>query len=434
MFSRHARIVRALTALGLVGLILFSSTGAVMKRSAPAVVNIVVWQQFGGGHEQQAYTKFVNEFNSTHPGIHASVLPVLDNTKIVAAISGGHPPDVVNFGGSQNLGQYTHQGLLQPLDSYITGSHMDINAFVPAGWNAVTIYGKRWAVPFVNFNWGLIYNVKEFQQAGITRAPRTLEELDQDAAKLTIVKNGRIVRMGFIPNYPEPGLTLEDYAWLYGGNWFTGNKSTAASAANVQALQWETGYYKKYGAAKLTRFAAGFGQSLTAADGFESGKVAMIYDGEWNIAFAKENVPSMQVGAAPFPAPQAQAGRTGTSYLDTNPLTIPTGSPHPKEAFTFIQWLATNPAVSSEFATLVINLPQLKHVPQTSLFKDPRFQVFIKEANSPNAHAWPQNPVVAQFTTNANTAEAAALQGTKTPRQSLLDLQTTTQQALDSTH
>jgi len=109
----------------------------------------------------------------------------------------------------------------------------------------------------------------------------------------------------------------------------------------------------------VKRFIAGFGQYLTAADGFESGKVAMMYDGEWNIAYAAENVPSLKVGAAPFPAPAAHPELSGTSYIDTNPLCIPAGASHPQEAFQFIKWLGSNPQVSSEYATLVINLPQL---------------------------------------------------------------------------
>jgi ABC-type glycerol-3-phosphate transport system substrate-binding protein len=69
----------------------------------------------------------------------------------------------------------------------------------------------------------------------------------------------------------------------------------------VRALTWEASYYRKDGVSNIMRFVASFGQYLTAQDGFESGKVAMTFDGEWNIAYAHENVPSMQVGAAPFP-------------------------------------------------------------------------------------------------------------------------------------
>jgi ABC-type glycerol-3-phosphate transport system substrate-binding protein len=396
------------------------------------VVDVTMWQQWGGGHEKATLDKYIALFNHTHPGLHVSEIAVTDNSKIVTAISGGHPPDLMDLGTTSQLGQWAHNGLLQPLDPYIATSHIDVGAFVPASWKVVTYQGKRWGVPFMNFNIGLVYNRALFRQAGITHPPRTLEELDRDAAKLTVVKNGRIVRMGFIPDYP--GSNLETYAWLFGGDWFKGDTSTADSAANVRALQWETSYYKRYGASAVKRFMAGFGQYLTAADGFESGKVAMMFDGEWNIAFVKENVPSFQIGAAPFPAPAALASRSGTSYLDTNPQVIPTGAAHPKEAFEFIKWETTNPQLAAEFATLVVNLPHLKKVPATPLFKDPNFQVFEHEADSANAHQLPILPISAQFTTNLGNAEQSALLGKSTPQQALSSLQSTTQQELSSTH
>lgn len=431
MFRRQ-HTIRAFTALGLGASVLFSSTGAAPHRSAHSVVNLVMWQQWGGGHEKRTLDKYIALFNRTHPTIHVSEIAVTDNSKIVAAISGGRPPDLMDLGTTQTIGQWAHDGLLQPLDSDINASHIDVAAFYPSGWKAVTFEGKRWGVPFMNFNLGLLYNRALFKQAGITHPPRTLEELDRDAAKLTVVKNGRIERMGFIPDYPASN--LEWYSWLFGGDWFTGHTSSAASAANVRALQWEASYYKKYGASNVKRFISGFGQDLTAADGFESGKVAMLYDGEWNIAFTHENVPSLQVGAAPFPAPANHANLTGTSYIDTNPQVIPAGSPHPKEAFEFIQWETTNPQLAAEYSTLVVNLPQLKSVPSTPLFRDPNFQVFVKESAGSNAHQLPMNPISVQFATNLGTTEQAALLGKSTPQQALLDLQKMTQQELNSTH
>lgn len=431
MFSRH-RIIHVLTTLGLVGLVVLASTGAAPRRTAHSVVNLVMWQQWGGGHEKRTLDKYIALFNRTHPTIHVSEIAVTDNSKIVAAISGGRPPDLMDMGSTQTIGQWAHDGLLQPLDSYITSSHINMGAFYPSGWRAVTFEGKRWGVPFMNFNIGLVYNRALFTKAGITHPPRTLAELDRDAAKLTVVKNGHIERMGFIPDYPTSN--LEWYSWLFGGDWFNGNKSIAAESANVQALAWEASYYKKYGASNVKRFVSGCGQYLTAADCFESGKVAMMYDGEWNIAFVHENVPSFQIGAAPFPAPAGHANRTGTSFIDTNPQVIPTGAPHAKEAFEFIKWEATNPQLCAEYATLVVNLPQLKSVPQTSLFKDPNFQVFVKESDSPNAHQLPMNPISVQFATNLGTAEQAALLAKKTPQQALRELQTMTQQELNSVH
>ncbi|HZU14335.1 MAG TPA: ABC transporter substrate-binding protein [Chloroflexota bacterium] len=399
-----------------------------------ATVNLVMWQQWGGGHEKKTLDKYIGLFNKSHPGIHVSEVAVTDNTKIVSAISGGKPPDLMDLGTTGTLGQWAHDGLLQPLDTYIHSSHINMGAFVPAGWHAVQYNGHYYGVPFMNFNVGLVYNKKLFRAAHITHPPRTLQELDTDAARLTVIKHGRIVRLGFVPDYPASN--LEVFAWLFGGDWFknNGRTSTAALSANIRALQWEQSFYQKYGRSSVKRFVAGFGQYLTAADGFESGKVAMMLDGEWNIAFVKENVKRFQIGAAPFPAPAGMTSRNGTSYIDTNPQVIPTGSPHAAQAFEFIKWETTNPALAAEYATLVVNLPQLKHVPQTSLFKDPNFRVFENEANGPNAHQLPQTAISSQFATNLGNAEEAAILGKSSARSALQNLQKMTQQEIASTH
>jgi len=80
----------------------------------------------------------------------------------------------------------------------------------------------------------------------------------------------------------------------------------------------------------------------------------------------------------------------------------------------------------------VVNLPHLKDVPPTPLFKDPNFRVFVTEANGPNAHQQPITPISAQFQTNLGNAEQAALLGRSTPSQALSALQALTQQELKS--
>ena len=62
---------------------------ATWRDPANAVGKSGMWQQWGGGHEKQTLDKYIALFNKTHPGIHVGESPVSDNTKIVAAISGG---------------------------------------------------------------------------------------------------------------------------------------------------------------------------------------------------------------------------------------------------------------------------------------------------------------------------------------------------------
>jgi maltose-binding protein MalE len=130
------------------------------------------------------------------------------------------------------------------------------------------------------------------------------------------------------------------------------------------------------------------------------------------------------LAGAPFPAPADLPQLSGTSFIDANPQTIPTGAAHPDAAFDFIAWETTDPTATANFAQTVDNLPQLKQAPDFPLLHDPNFKVFMDEAASTNAHVWPQLPYSTEYQVKMCDAQAAALYGQKTPQQALDDLQT----------
>ena len=402
--------------------------------SSAAPVHLTMWQQWGGGHEEAALKTIIKDYEALHPNVTIDETPVTDDSKILTAISGGNPPDIVDLVSSLPMGEWASKGALMPLDSLIAQSGIDTSVYVPAALQAMTVNGKVYGLPFMDFNVGLVYNKALFAAAGLdpNSPPKTIEELTQDAYKLTKQDaSGRITQLGFLPEYPGTSngqvCTLEDTGWLFGGGWYdqSSGKVTANLPQNVNALAWETGFYQKYGAQNIANFLQSAGAYLTAQDPLESGKLAMVYDGPWAIAFAQSNVPDLakNLAAAPFPAPAAMPQLTGTSFIDSNPQVIPAGSKHAAAAFDFIRYETTNPQVTATFAQLIQNLPQLKQTPSFPLASDPNFQVFIDEANSTNAHVWPQLPFSTEYGTKLCEAQQAALYGKSTPQATLDNLQ-----------
>ncbi len=402
--------------------------------SSAAPVHLTMWQQWGGGHEEAALKTIIKDYEVLHPNVTIDETPVTDDSKILTAISGGNPPDIIDLVSSLPLGEWASKGALMPLDSLIQQSGLDTSVYVPAALQAMTVSGKVYGLPFMDFNVGLIYNKALFASAGLdpNSPPATIEQLTQDAYKLTKQDaNGHITQLGFLPEYPGTSngqvCTLEDTGWLFGGGWYdeSTGKVTANLPQNVAALAWETGFYQKYGAQNMANFLQSAGAYLTAQDPLESGKLAMVYDGPWSIAFAQSNVPNLakNLAAAPFPAPAANPQLSGTSFIDSNPQVIPTGAKNPQAAFDFIRYETTSPQVTATFAQLIQNLPQLKQVPSFPLANDPNFQVFIKEADSSNAHVWPQLPFSTEYGTKLCEAQQAALYGKMTPQQALDNLQ-----------
>ena len=401
-------------------------------RSAPAPkVTLLFYNQWIGVQEKYLL-EIIRRFEKLHPNIVIKESVVADTTKIIAAMQGGKPPDIVDFGLGQFLPEMASKGALVNLDPYIKAAHLNMNVFVPAAVQVVTYNGHVYGMPFMDFNHALLYNTALFKQAGITHAPTSTEELEADAYRLTKQdKDGKIEQMGFIPDWPGgvngQAVNLVDYAWLFGGNWYDAksNQITADLPANVRALEWETHFYKKYGAKNIDNFVKSAAVYLSN-DVFASGKLAMAYDGEWWLDFAPPSIIS-KLGVAPFPAPSGLSKYTGTSFVDNNPQVIPSGSQHKQEAFEFIAYEATDPGVTRYIAPRVFNLSQLKSIPASAISNDPRFKLFVDIANGPNAHVFPRLGFAGEMDTDIQNVEAAVLHGQDTPAHALHALQSTLQ-------
>jgi multiple sugar transport system substrate-binding protein len=436
-FLRRTTFLKALWPVaiaGLLGLIGSGSPPAAAASHKP--VTLVFWQQWanGGGPNITALKLLIKSFEHKYPWIHVKMLGVLNNDKIIAAITGGNAPDVVDLEDSEQIGEWASKGLLTPLNRLVGQHGFPKSEFVPAGWKAVTVGGKIYGVPFMNFDQELYWNKTLFKDAGLNpnKPPTTIQQLDQYAAKLTKVgPNGQITQLGFAPDWPGSN-GLEVYAWLFGGGWYNPatHRVTANRPQNIQALAWDQSFFKKYGYTNLNKFLGSGGAYLTAGDLFESGKIAMVPDGVWAQAFLHTNVPHLQFGVAPFPAPANLANLTGTTYFDTNPQVIPINAPHPQAAWLFIKFETTNKAFTAKFASLVDNMSQIYGVPETPWFRSPGYDLFFKESASSHAHVFPQLTISTEYETAISNAQSAVEHGLETPRQALDKVQSQMEQAL----
>lgn len=429
---KNSRLIAA-SAIATAALVASACSSSPSGSSSAGQIHLTMWQQWGGGHEQAALDSAIKQYEKLHPNITITETPVANSAKILSAITGGNPPDILDLGTSTELGAWATQGALTPLNSYISASKLNTSQYVPSALQPVTVNGKIYGLPFMDFTAGLLYNKKLFAAAGLNPndPPTTLEQLESDAQKLTKTgPGGKIVQLGFDPSWPGPDQAqtcpLESYGWLFGGGWYnaTTKKLTPDLPQNLAALSWENSFVKKYGAKNMSDFIASNGAYLTSGDPFESGKLAMVFDGPWAIQFIKSNVPSLagSIGAVPLPAPAADQQDTGASFIDTNPQVIPEGSKNPQAAFDFIKWETTNPQLTSTFANLVANLPQLKTVPSFPLEQNAAFDVFIKNAATGNVHSWPQLANSTEYATKLCQAQQSTIFGQETPAQALTSL------------
>lgn len=137
-------------------------------------------------------------FEKAHPNakIELAFLPIAEyKKKIAVAIPSNTAADLLEIEDSWAV-RYIAEGFFDENAPAIrtlvdTKMHPDVKKLV-------TFNGKQIGVPIDQFHELLFYNERMFAEAGLTRAPDTIDELISYAAKLTVRDaNGQITRSGF---------------------------------------------------------------------------------------------------------------------------------------------------------------------------------------------------------------------------------------------
>ena len=238
---------------------------------------------------------------------------------------------------------------------------MSISQFAPATISYTSFGGKQCALPSLTDAYGLYYNKKMFAKAGITSPPKTMTELAADAKKLTVRNpDGSIKVAGFVPLNQWEELDIADLGNAFGATWF--DKSGKAQLANepgwTAAFEWQKQLVDWYGYSNLEKFFATYTNSeFNATNAFETGKVAMVFDGEWRTAFIKRDHPTLDYGTAPFPVADNQPQLYGSGRVGGTIVGIPQGTKHPQEAWDLVKYLATDTNYLVTLANSAGNVP-----------------------------------------------------------------------------
>lgn len=306
-----------------------------------AKIQLNVWG-FPEDESWMGIQKEAKEFERLHPDIEVVMgVPggrgTMDPQKLMTAIAGGTPPDVI-WQDRFTISGWASRDAFRPLDDLIARDSVNPNDFYKASWEEASYQGHVYALPYGTDCRALFYNRALFREVGLdpNKPPKTWKELENYAKKLTKFENGKPVRMGFIPNYGNSWLYL--YGWQNGGEFMSqdGRTCTLNDPKIVEALQWMVHFYDMLGgrAKVVSGFESGF-QGL-GADPFLIGKVAMKIDGNWCLDNIARYKPDLDFGVAPPPVPE---GHPVISWAGGFSLVIPRGCKHVNEAWEFILWM-----------------------------------------------------------------------------------------------
>lgn len=398
--------------------------------------SLTLWQVRGPEKIEPAVPKW---FNESQDRIHVEPvgLPFLEiEQKFLTAAVGNVPPDLFEYFGP--VAQWSTRGALLPLDEFMERDGYDRSKIFPALWDEMQWDGRTYAIPTGTANEAFYWNKAHFREAGLDpdRPPRTWEELEEYAVKLTTYDNkGDIVRAGYIPGYwsPFPAPLFLNWPVQMGAKFLSddGTKVNLTAPANIESLAWEGRLFEKLGRDALIRKRGSFGYG--PQHGFASGQVSMIVQKSSFVQEIERDAPTLEYGVAPLPVPNGghPAVIAGSVWIG-----IPSGAKHPEEAWEFIKFYTSSETQirAAKFAAenhLAAFFPANIDSANSSFVKSlPHMDVFVDSMQW--AHSSTVVPLAhAQFWSSYQEAWDRVMRGDATPHVALSAAQTNVQRALD---
>ena len=330
---------------------------------------IVVWSSVDLGDD--VYT-LVHQFELDHPEYDVVIGNAVardlagDAQRLLSAVAGGVPPDLVWFDRFA-IGEWASRGALTDLRPMLAAQdradpdRIDIGDYYPWAVDEVSYAppGKPGATPglfgiptFTDVR--LLFTNSDFLRqegmvdaSGQTTPPTTWDDLLRDAVRLTRFERpgepaSGIRRLGFAPKVGNSWLYL--YAFEAGGNFLSrdGTKITLDSPPVVRALDYMTEVYDSLGGvAQVDAMQSGF--QAGALDPFLTGQVAMKIEGNTAMATIADYRPGMdfRLTLPPMPADQLALGRKPVTWSGGFAWVVPATSQHKSGAFKLLQYLSS---------------------------------------------------------------------------------------------
>jgi multiple sugar transport system substrate-binding protein len=272
----------------------------------------------GSPGESMLWQTDANAVTAKYPNIHLSQVSTSYNgywTKLATEESSNSLQCIAWVHWAQ-VGQF-HQIYL-PLNSLIRQNHFDIGGYESQMVDALSWNGQMLGIPFDHGPYMTVYNAKVFEQLGLPLPGEgwTLSQFLHDAAVLK--QHGYYSYLPVDPTAYAYDLSGTPYGYLDNGK-FDITSSAAFDNAIAEQLSWVA--KDGYGPVPTTN-------PNFVIDEESTGKMAMWFDGPWNLIDYQESVP-FKTSWAPLPA-----GPKGSLTYDTGSgFGITRNCPDPEAAF-----------------------------------------------------------------------------------------------------
>lgn len=384
------------------------------------------WSGFEFDELQKQVDKF-NEANKETAFVNmTTVFGQYD--KVLTAIAGGNPPDVVSAVWLHQLVSMGARKGLQPVTAWAERDGVTGEGYFPQLWDSWHWNNELWGLMITSNSNVLAYRADLFSEVGLDpdAPPTKLDELDAASQKLEkIGTDGTIERVGLVPD------GLGWWGHVFGGSFVDADngKITANDPKIVAALEWLASYRTRLGVDKVAAFQSGFGDYMSTQNPLFAGKESMKQVGEWFIQFSKRFAPDQDIRMIPAPVPEG--GRENCTNFGGSVFTIPTGVKNPDAAWEFIKFVSQD-EVMGEFCFNIFNIPpKIKPASEERFTSEPRFKLAVDLLNGQNAFGPYKIPVNDTLNARLGEAETAVLTGQGTAQEVLDRVTEEVQKELD---
>ncbi|MBP5971989.1 sugar ABC transporter substrate-binding protein [Brasilonema sp. CT11] len=329
-------------------------------KQASGIANVQFWTMQLQPQFTDYFKSLITSFESKNPGIKVSWVDVpwtAMESKILTAVSGKTPPDVVNLNpdfASQLAGRNAWLDLDAKVPKQVRSSYL------PNIWQASTLNNKSFGIPWYLTTQLTIYNTDLLKQAGINKAPVTYAELAQAAQQIKDKTGKYAFFVTFVPqdaaevleSLVQMGVTLVDAE----------GKAAFNSPQGKAAFQYWVDLYKKGLIPKETLTQG----HRRAVDLYQAGETAFLFSGGEFLENINKNAPGIAKVSAIAPQVTGETGKKNVAVMN---VVIPRDSKQPDAALKFALFL-TNDENQLSFAKAANVLPSTTKSLADSYFKD----------------------------------------------------------------
>jgi raffinose/stachyose/melibiose transport system substrate-binding protein len=160
-----------------------SACGSDGGSSADGTTTLTFWHNGTAEPILSIWQDAVDEYEKANPKIKIDVVPIQNEdleTKIPLALSSDSPPDIYFSRGGGQLATQVQSGQVADISEFTSDWLGDLGAAAD-NW---AVEGVQYGVPYTSQLVGFWYRTDLFAQAGITEAPKTLDDLHAAVDKL----------------------------------------------------------------------------------------------------------------------------------------------------------------------------------------------------------------------------------------------------------